>query len=161
MHQNYPTLSFSKIDVLNLKDQQKTDLIQKCHECSEVQCRPRSDCYSDICILWIPILITDISFEESVWIFFYIYLTLNDYSFFVKLANCHLYYSQKLACRILFIALSNLHNIFKKSDNSNVCIHIWFNFFSLHIKIISFMYSKTCEKQPLKNRQNKDLNDKW
>ena len=23
------------------------------------------------------------------------------------------------------------------------------------------MYSKTCLKQPLKNRQNKDLNDKW
>ena len=22
-------------------------------------------------------------------------------------------------------------------------------------------YSKTCLKQPLKNRQNKDLNDKW
>ena len=23
------------------------------------------------------------------------------------------------------------------------------------------VYSKTCLKQPLKNRQNKDLNDKW
>ena len=23
------------------------------------------------------------------------------------------------------------------------------------------MYSKTCVKRPLKNRQNKDLNDKW
>ena len=25
----------------------------------------------------------------------------------------------------------------------------------------SSKYSKTCLKQPLKNRQNKDLNDKW
>ena len=24
-----------------------------------------------------------------------------------------------------------------------------------------FLYSKTCVKRPLKNRQNKDLNDKW
>ena len=24
-----------------------------------------------------------------------------------------------------------------------------------------FMYSKTCVKQPLKNRQNKELNDQW
>ena len=24
-----------------------------------------------------------------------------------------------------------------------------------------FNYSKTCVKRPLKNRQNKDLNDKW
>ena len=26
---------------------------------------------------------------------------------------------------------------------------------------IKSMYSKTCVKRPLKNRQNKDLNDKW
>ena len=26
---------------------------------------------------------------------------------------------------------------------------------------IEMVYSKTCFKQPLKNRQNKDLNDKW
>ena len=26
---------------------------------------------------------------------------------------------------------------------------------------LSPLYSKTCVKQPLKNRQNKDLNDKW
>ena len=26
---------------------------------------------------------------------------------------------------------------------------------------IIYMYSKTCVKRPLKNRQNKDLNDKW
>ena len=24
-----------------------------------------------------------------------------------------------------------------------------------------FIYSKTCVKRPLKNRQNEDLNDKW
>ena len=26
---------------------------------------------------------------------------------------------------------------------------------------IIIIYSKTCVKRPLKNRQNKDLNDKW
>ena len=29
------------------------------------------------------------------------------------------------------------------------------------IKEAKDSYSKTCVKQPLKNRQNKDLNDKW
>ena len=28
-------------------------------------------------------------------------------------------------------------------------------------KIIFYSCSKTCVKRPLKNRQNKDLNDKW
>ena len=28
-------------------------------------------------------------------------------------------------------------------------------------KIIFYLYSRTCVKQPLKTRQNKDLNDKW
>ena len=28
-------------------------------------------------------------------------------------------------------------------------------------KIIFYSYSKTYVKRPLKNRQNKDLNDKW
>ena len=32
-------------------------------------------------------------------------------------------------------------------------------FFFLHER--SYWYSKTCVKQPLKKRQNKDLNDKW
>ena len=27
--------------------------------------------------------------------------------------------------------------------------------------LINYMYSKTCLKQPLKNRQNKGLKDKW
>ena len=27
--------------------------------------------------------------------------------------------------------------------------------------LIIYVYSKTCVKQQLKNRQNKDLNDKW
>ena len=27
--------------------------------------------------------------------------------------------------------------------------------------IVFSFYSKTCVKRPLKNRQNKDLNDKW
>ena len=31
----------------------------------------------------------------------------------------------------------------------------------LHIYTGLFAYSKTCVKQPLKYRQNKDLNDKW
>ena len=33
-----------------------------------------------------------------------------------------------------------------------------------HIKVLIFyliIYNKTCLKRPLKNRQNKDLNDKW
>ena len=29
------------------------------------------------------------------------------------------------------------------------------------VMMFESMYSKTCVKQPLKNRQNKDLNDKW
>ena len=29
------------------------------------------------------------------------------------------------------------------------------------IIIYTNVYSKTCVKRPLKNRQNKDLNDKW
>ena len=32
--------------------------------------------------------------------------------------------------------------------------------FILKVKYYSLDYSKTCVKQPLKNRQNKDLNDK-
>ena len=28
-------------------------------------------------------------------------------------------------------------------------------------RLIYLLYSKTCVKQPLENRQNKDLNDKW
>ena len=48
-----------------------------------------------------------------------------------------------------------------------------FNIFSVNFNIcfgctkkrsqgdLSFEYSKTCVKGPLKNRQNKDLNDKW
>ena len=31
----------------------------------------------------------------------------------------------------------------------------------LDIHAVLSMYSKTCVKRPLKNRQNKDLNDKW
>ena len=31
----------------------------------------------------------------------------------------------------------------------------------LVLRPICYTYSKTCVKQPLKNRQNKDFNDKW
>ena len=29
------------------------------------------------------------------------------------------------------------------------------------VSCLTYVYSKTCVKGPLKNRQNKDLNDKW
>ena len=32
---------------------------------------------------------------------------------------------------------------------------------TLDTDVSIMIYSKTCLKQPLKNRQNKDLNDKW
>ena len=33
--------------------------------------------------------------------------------------------------------------------------------FVCKVILILYKYSKTCLKQPLKNRQNKDINDKW
>ena len=37
----------------------------------------------------------------------------------------------------------------------------WEEFLAKIRKLKVSVYSKTCLKQPLKNRQNKDLNDKW
>ena len=38
----------------------------------------------------------------------------------------------------------------------------WINPYVYLIEVNNcIMYSKTCVKRPLKNRQNKDLNDKW
>ena len=31
----------------------------------------------------------------------------------------------------------------------------------IDLSVLCTLYSKTCLKQPLENRQNKDLNDKW
>ena len=35
------------------------------------------------------------------------------------------------------------------------------NFAKLPREVTQSVYSKTCLKRPLKNRQNKDFNDKW
>ena len=37
------------------------------------------------------------------------------------------------------------------SDSSRAVVSYW----------LKYEYTKACVKQPLKNRQNKDLNDKW
>ena len=46
---------------------------------------------------------------------------------------------------------------------SSLGLHFGENFINtfLNFVFIIYVYSKICVKQPLKNRQNKDLNDKW
>ena len=43
----------------------------------------------------------------------------------------------------------------------SICTFVWEN--PLEYKGLKevFVFSKTCVKRPLKNRQNKDLDDKW
>ena len=82
--------------------------------------------------------------------FFNIYHTWDDYSFFVKLVNCHLYYSQKLACRILFIALLNLHNILKK-----MIIVMFVYTFDFIFSPCILRLSVSCTVKPVKNGHSK------
>ena len=46
---------------------------------------------------------------------------------------------------------------------SHVAAHLFFLFGlnSLKLQLLYSLYSKTCLKRPLKNRQNKGLKDKW
>ena len=43
--------------------------------------------------------------------------------------------------------------VFPANTHLLLCIYFYY--------ILHFIYGKTCLKRPLKNRQNKDLNDKW
>ena len=38
---------------------------------------------------------------------------------------------------------------------------VWLGEHYVHALYLHILYSKTCLKGPLKNRQNKDLTDKW
>ena len=48
----------------------------------------------------------------------------------------------------------------KRSGFIQVVIYRYLNI-NQNTQKIKYMYSKTCVKRPLINKQNKDLNDKW
>ena len=78
----------------------------------------------------------------------------------------------KLRTKSIFCNIALSHHSHQSQTNANSVCH--FNTFTfLHKRLLattiekitcegdSSLYSKTCVKQPLKNRQNKDINDKW
>ena len=62
--------------------------------------------------------------------------------------------------------LQSIESVSKKIFGSSEIYALLYLWMSDHMQMelilmFSIIYSKTCVKQPLKNRQNKDLNDNW